>query len=180
MTIGRIAACLLILAVPGVLGAQQAGTLVVVVRDDGRPVAGARIFSGDLTATTRSDGTASLVVAPGRVDVVVTKDGYDPAATPVEIRAGVETRIEVEVTAPQYIDEAIDAGADTILLDNFTVEQTREAVLRCEGRVPLESSGGITLDTVRDYAEAGVDIISVGALTHSPSAADIHLRVTPE
>jgi nicotinate-nucleotide pyrophosphorylase (carboxylating) len=77
------------------------------------------------------------------------------------------------------VEEAIQAGANVILLDNFTVEQTRDAVRRCDGRVPLESSGGITLETIRYYADAGVDIISVGALTHSPPAADIHLRVTP-
>ena len=57
----------------------------------------------------------------------------------------------------------------------FTPEQTRQAVMQCGGRVPLESSGGITLENIRDYAEAGVDRISVGALTHSVLAADIHL-----
>ena len=90
-----------------------------------------------------------------------------------------EMKIEVEVPSPDNVDEAIAAGADRILLDNFTVEQTLDAVKRCRGRVPLESSGGITLDTIRDFAEAGVDFISVGALTHSPPAADIHLRVVP-
>jgi len=95
-------------------------------------------------------------------------------------RAALAMKIEVEVPGPEYVEEAIQAGADIILLDNFTVEQTREAVQRCGGRVPLESSGGISLETIRDYAEAGVDIISVGALTHSPPAADIHLRVTPD
>jgi nicotinate-nucleotide pyrophosphorylase (carboxylating) len=88
-------------------------------------------------------------------------------------------KIEVEVPSPESVEEAIAAGADRILLDNLTVEQTRDAVARCRGRVVLESSGGITLDNIRDYAEAGVDVISVGALTHSPPAADIHLRVTP-
>ena len=88
--------------------------------------------------------------------------------------------IEVEVPGPEYVEEAISAGANVILLDNFTVEQTRDAVRRCRGRVPLESSGGITLQTIRDYAEAGVHIISVGALTHSPPAADIHLQVSSE
>jgi len=93
--------------------------------------------------------------------------------------SGPGMQIEVEVPSPESVEEAIQAGANVILLDNFTVEQTRDAVSRCHGRVPLESSGGITLETIRDYAEAGVDIISVGALTHSPPAADIHLRVTP-
>jgi nicotinate-nucleotide pyrophosphorylase (carboxylating) len=95
-------------------------------------------------------------------------------------QAGPDVRIEVEVPGPESVEEAIGAGADVILLDNFTVEQTRDAVRRCNGRVPLESSGGITLQTIRDYAEAGADIISVGALTHSPPAADIHLQVIPE
>lgn len=94
--------------------------------------------------------------------------------------AGPQVQIEVEVPGPEHVEEAIRAGANVILLDNFTVEQTREAVRLCAGRIPLESSGGITLETIRDYAEAGVDIISVGALTHSPPAADIHLQVLPE
>ena len=77
---------------------------------------------------------------------------------------------------------ALDAGADVILLDNFTPVDTRKAVavVAGTGRVPIESSGGITLETVRDFAEAGADYISIGALTHSVPAVDIHLRVTPE
>jgi nicotinate-nucleotide pyrophosphorylase (carboxylating) len=89
-------------------------------------------------------------------------------------------KIEVEVPGPDRVAEAIDAGANSILLDNFTPEETRQAVTICAGRVPLESSGGITLENIREYAEAGVDYISVGALTHSVTAADIHLRVMPE
>ncbi|HET9132264.1 MAG TPA: carboxylating nicotinate-nucleotide diphosphorylase, partial [Terriglobia bacterium] len=88
-------------------------------------------------------------------------------------------KLEVEVTSMEQLEEAITAKADVILLDNFTPDQTRHAVIQCGGRVPLESSGGITLDNIRDYAVAGVDRISVGALTHSVVAADIHLRVTP-
>ncbi|HET9943838.1 MAG TPA: carboxylating nicotinate-nucleotide diphosphorylase [Terriglobia bacterium] len=105
-------------------------------------------------------------------------DSIAAAIAAARRHAGPSPKIEVEVTSPQDVDAAIQAGADAILLDNFTVEQTREAVRRSGGRVPLESSGGITLETIRDYAETGVDIISVGALTHSPPAADIHLRVT--
>jgi nicotinate-nucleotide pyrophosphorylase (carboxylating) len=89
-------------------------------------------------------------------------------------------KIEVEVRNLEELKAAIDSGADIILLDNFTIEQTRKAVEITDGRVPLESSGGITLETVRGFAETGVDYISVGALTHSAPAADIHLRVTPE
>jgi nicotinate-nucleotide pyrophosphorylase (carboxylating) len=89
-------------------------------------------------------------------------------------------KIEVEVRNVQELQAALAAGADVILLDNFTPAETRKAVDLIAGRVPVESSGGITLDNVRDFAEAGVDYISVGALTHSVPAVDIHLRITPE
>ena len=89
-------------------------------------------------------------------------------------------KIEVEVRDLKQLEDAIQAGADLILLDNFSPELTRQAVAACGGRVPLESSGGITLSNVRDFAAAGVDYISTGALTHSVTAADIHLRVTPD
>jgi nicotinate-nucleotide pyrophosphorylase (carboxylating) len=89
-------------------------------------------------------------------------------------------KIEVEVRGLEELQVAIDSGADVILLDNFDPEQTRKAVEMTRGRIPLESSGGITLETVRGFAETGVDYISVGALTHSAPAADIHLRVTSE
>ena len=67
-------------------------------------------------------------------------------------------------------------GADRIMFDNFTVEQTREAWRRVAGRCETESSGGITLDTLRDYAETGVDFISVGALTHQIRSLDMSLK----
>ena len=66
-----------------------------------------------------------------------------------------------------------------ILLDNFTPDQVREAVRRTGGRVPLEVSGGVKLDTVRAYAEAGPDYIAIGALTHSAPAVDISLEIEP-
>src|SRR5438552_10600450 len=89
-------------------------------------------------------------------------------------------KIEVEVRTLDELRTAVDGGADVILLDNFDAEQTRGAVGIVNGRIPLESSGGITLEIVRSFAEAGVDYIYVGALTHSAPAADIHLRVTAE
>jgi nicotinate-nucleotide pyrophosphorylase (carboxylating) len=89
-------------------------------------------------------------------------------------------KIEVEVRNLTELRSAIEAGADVVLLDNFTADQTRDAVQFVAGRVPVESSGGITLETARQFAEAGVDFISVGALTHSVSAVDIHLRVISE
>jgi nicotinate-nucleotide pyrophosphorylase (carboxylating) len=89
-------------------------------------------------------------------------------------------KIEVEVRNLDELKTALGSGADVILLDNFDPDTTRQAVKVVDGRVPLESSGGITIETVRDFAEAGVDYISVGALTHSVPAVDIHLRITPE
>jgi nicotinate-nucleotide pyrophosphorylase (carboxylating) len=122
----------------------------------------------------------------GLFDAVLIKNNHlefhpsiGAAIQAARARVGAQIEIEVEVPRPEDVVEAIEAGADMILLDNFTPEQTRQAVVLCAGRVPLESSGGITLDTIRAFAEAGVDRISVGALTHSPPAADIHLRVTP-
>ena len=67
-------------------------------------------------------------------------------------------------------------GVDRIMLDNFTVDDTRKAVEMVAGRYETESSGGITLDTLRDYAEAGVDFISVGALTHSVKGLDMSFK----
>jgi nicotinate-nucleotide pyrophosphorylase (carboxylating) len=89
-------------------------------------------------------------------------------------------KIEVEVRDLQQLQIALTAGADVVLLDNFTPAETRKAVEITASRVPLESSGGITLETVREFAATGVDYISIGALTHSVPAVDIHLRVAPE
>lgn len=88
-----------------------------------------------------------------------------------------EVTIEVEVRNLKELEEAIAAGADAVLLDNMTPERVRECVRLAKGRVRLEVSGGVTLDTVRAYAETSVDAISVGALTHSAPAAAIHFLV---
>jgi nicotinate-nucleotide pyrophosphorylase (carboxylating) len=90
--------------------------------------------------------------------------------------------IEVEVRNLAELEEALKHGAEAILLDNMSVEQVREAVNRCEHgerHIPVECSGGISLENVRAYAQTGVDFISVGALTHSAVAVDMSLRVTP-
>jgi nicotinate-nucleotide pyrophosphorylase (carboxylating) len=87
--------------------------------------------------------------------------------------------IEVEVDTLDQLDEALDCGAETVLLDNMTADTIRKAVRRCRGRARLEASGGITLATIRSIAETGVDAISVGALTHSVRALDIALEVVP-
>ncbi len=87
------------------------------------------------------------------------------------------TKIEVEVENSNDLKEAIEAGADIVMLDNMPVSEIREAVKISKGRVLLEASGGVNLSNVRDIAGTGVDLISVGALTHSAPAADISLKV---
>jgi nicotinate-nucleotide pyrophosphorylase (carboxylating) len=86
-------------------------------------------------------------------------------------------RIEVEVSTPDELTEALDEGAEAILLDNMTPETVAEAVRITAGRALLEVSGGINLDTVRSYAMTGVDLISVGALTHSAPSIDLALEL---
>ena len=89
---------------------------------------------------------------------------------------GKDLKIEVEVRNTPEIEEALGLGVDRIMLDNFTPERTREAVKLIGGRCEIESSGGITLDTLREYGECGVDYISVGALTHSVKGLDMSFK----
>ncbi|MEZ4600420.1 MAG: carboxylating nicotinate-nucleotide diphosphorylase [Syntrophotaleaceae bacterium] len=84
-------------------------------------------------------------------------------------------RIEVETRNLMEVSEALAAGADVIMLDNMDLETLREAVRMIDGRALTEASGGVNLETVRDIAETGVDLISVGALTHSARAVDISM-----
>ncbi len=86
-------------------------------------------------------------------------------------------KIEVEVENLGDLQEAIAAGADIIMLDNMSEVDMREAVRIVQKRVLLEASGNVSLDNVRGIAETGVDLISVGALTHSVIAADISLKI---
>ena len=85
------------------------------------------------------------------------------------------TKIEVEADRLDQVAEALESGADMILLDNMSNEMLREAVAMAGGRVPLEASGGVNLDTIRGIAETGVDFISVGRITQSAPAVDIGL-----
>ncbi len=88
------------------------------------------------------------------------------------------TKIEIECDTLDQVREAADARADVILLDNMDAETMREAVAIVAGRCEVEASGGITLETIREKAESGVDYISVGRMTQSAPAADIGLDVT--
>lgn len=116
---------------------------------------------------------------------ILIKDNHIAACG--SVRAAVEAaktkaphplRVEVEVTNLGELDEALAAGTDIVLLDNMTPAQVEVAAARAHGRnVLVEVSGGITLATIADYARAGADLISVGALTHSAPAVDIGLDV---
>lgn len=120
----------------------------------------------------------------GLSDGILIKDnhiaacgGVGPAVAAAKKHAPHPLKVEVEVNTLNQLDEAISAGADAVLLDNMPVELLKQAVELASGRVILEASGGVSLDTVKEIAETGVDIISVGELTHSPRALDISLEV---
>lgn len=119
----------------------------------------------------------------GLYDMVLIKDNHIDAAGSIpeavsRARAshGDAYPIEVEVSTLDELDEALSLAPDVILLDNMAPATLRKAVARTDGRVPLEASGGVTLDTVRTVAETGVDAISVGALTHSAETLDVSMR----
>lgn len=123
----------------------------------------------------------------GLYDMILLKDNH------VDFAGGIENallgaqkylkeknktlKIEIEVRSLRELEEALRVGGvDRIMLDNFTPEKSREAVKIVNGRVALESSGGITFGSIRQYAETGVDYISVGALTHSVKSLDMSLK----
>jgi len=119
-------------------------------------------------------------------DAILIKDnhvalagGVRAALRAARARAGHLVKIEIEVDSLAQLDEVLaePRGADAVLLDNFALEDLREAVRRVAGRLVVEASGGITLDTVAAVAACGVDVISVGALTHGAIALDIGLDV---
>ncbi len=122
----------------------------------------------------------------GLFDMILIKDNHVDFAggIPQAIRAakaycsekGKDLKIEVEVRNTDEIRQALAEGVDRIMLDNFTPEATAEAVKLINGATEVESSGGITLDTIRAYGEAGVDFISVGALTHSVKGLDMSFK----
>ena len=113
---------------------------------------------------------------------VVACGGIRPAIERARSGAPHLLRVEVECDTTLQVDEALDAGADAILLDNMDLAALRGAVARIRKRSPkarIEASGGVTLERVRAIAETGVDWISVGALTHSAPAVDLSLELTP-
>jgi len=120
----------------------------------------------------------------GLFDGVLIKDNHIRAAGGIgaavtRARAGCQhsAKIEVEAQSMDQVAQALAAGADVIMLDNMDVEEVRQAVALIAGRAETEVSGGVTLDTVRAYAECGVDYISVGEITHSAPAVDFSLEI---
>jgi nicotinate-nucleotide pyrophosphorylase (carboxylating) len=117
----------------------------------------------------------------GLFDAILIKENHSAMAGGVgeatrrALAAADGLLVETECSTLDEVREALDAGAPRILLDNMSTDELREAVELTAGRVELEASGGVSLDTVRAIAETGVDFISVGALTHSPPALDISL-----
>ena len=123
----------------------------------------------------------------GLYDMIMLKDnhidfagGIEKAITQTKAylkETGRDLKIEVETRSIDEVNQVISVGGiDRIMLDNFTTAETLEAVKLIDGRYEIESSGGITIETLKDYAESGVDFISVGALTHSAGSLDISLK----
>ena len=122
----------------------------------------------------------------GLFDMILLKDNHVDFAGGIEKAVtkakeyckekGKDLKIELEVRNFDELNQALAVGVDRVMLDNFTPEDTRKAVELIDGRVETESSGGITFATLRQYAECGVDYISVGALTHSVKGLDMSFK----
>lgn len=103
--------------------------------------------------------------------------GIPQAVAAIRDKLGHMVKLEVEARNLDEVQQAFEAGADVIMLDNMDCAAMKQAVELVQGRVPLEASGGITNETLRAVAETGVDIISIGALTHSVKAMDISMKI---
>ncbi len=155
-----------------------AGTKCKII-DTRKTLAGFRLL--DKYAVTQGGGTNHRM---GLDDGILIKDnhiavcgGVGAAVRRARENASSLLRIEVECTNLAEVQEAIDARADIILLDNMTTQQMADAVRLVNGRALLEASGNMSLERVREVAETGVDFISVGALTHSVAAVDLSMSV---
>lgn len=155
---------------------------------------GARILDTRKTTPGMRELEKAAVVAGGGVshraglhDAILIKEnhaalagGVDEAVRRALAAPGGAAWVEVEVESLEELDRVLAAGAERVLLDNMDPDDLRRAVERAGGRAALEASGGIELASVRAVAEAGVDSISVGALTHSAPALDLSLLLHPE
>lgn len=159
--------------------AQELEGLDCVVRDTRKTTPGLRVLEKHAVAV---GGGANHRM--GLFDAVLVKDNHVAAAG--SITAAAESalagapegiHVQVEVTSVEEAEEALTAGVQDLLLDNFSPEDLRDAVVAIAGRAAVEASGGITLQTARAYAEAGADRLAVGALTHSAPSLDVALDV---
>lgn len=155
-----------------------AGTHCKII-DTRKTLPGFRLL--DKYAVTQGGGANHRL---GLDDGILIKDnhiavcgGVGAAIRQARSRASALLRIEVECTTLAEVQEALDARADILLLDNMTTQQMGEAVRLVSGRALLEASGNMSLERVREVAETGVDFISVGALTHSAPAVDLSMAV---
>jgi nicotinate-nucleotide pyrophosphorylase (carboxylating) len=121
----------------------------------------------------------------GLYDAALVKDNHieatgsiGEAVKAVRRHAPFMAKVEVETSSLKQVQEAIDAGADVIMLDNMTLAQMAEAVRLVNKRAKVEASGGVTLENIRDVAATGVDYISSGALTHSAPVVDFNMKIT--
>src|SRR5579871_805526 len=140
-----------------------------------------------LRALEKADVVAGggTIYRTGLYDAILIKENHAALAGGVgeAVRlaraAAPELHLEVECRTLAEVQEALEAGAPRILLDNMTLAELRVAVEHVAGRAELEASGGVTLEALREIAETGLDFISVGALTHSAPALDLSLILTP-
>jgi nicotinate-nucleotide pyrophosphorylase (carboxylating) len=125
----------------------------------------------------RLDLAGGIMIKDNHISVC---GGVAAAVARAKRAAPVLTKIEVECDRLDQVREAVEAGADMLLLDNMTTTMLAEAVAIVAGRIPVEASGGVNLDTIRGIAETGVDFISVGRITQGAPAVDIGLDATLE
>jgi nicotinate-nucleotide pyrophosphorylase (carboxylating) len=158
--------------------AAAAGRIVIL--DTRKTTPGLRLLEKYAVAT--GGGTNHRL---GLFDALLIKDNHVRLAGGIASAVGRARaarpglRIEVEVQTIAEVDEALEARADVLLLDNMTVEEIRTAVRHVRGRAKVEISGGVTLARVPELAETGADYLSAGALTHSAPAADISFEIEP-
>jgi nicotinate-nucleotide pyrophosphorylase (carboxylating) len=160
---------------------EKAGSEKVKVLDTRKTAPGLRSF--DKYAVLMGGGFNHRF---GLYDAILIKDNHISAVGSISRAVHLAKKktlrnfkVEVEIENPDRVEEAITAGADSILLDNMSIDQIMEAVRIAAARIPLEVSGGVNLQNIDEIARTGIDFISVGALTHSVRAVDLGLELLP-
>lgn len=156
-----------------------AGNEKVKILDTRKTVPGLRLL--DKYAVRMGGGFNHRI---GLYDGILIKDNHIAAAGSIEeaVKSAIKNaphtiKVEVEVEDLSGLEDAIRAGADVVLLDNMSIDEMKKAVELAQGRVLVEASGGITIENIKEIAATGVDMISVGALTHSVRAVDLSLEI---